>query len=261
MLGLGIGSNSVFNGITGVYNTTTNTSAMHFPNAGSGAGDYLTLADHDDFSHLDNPFSVACWVKRDGNNNDGLYAKGQYDTSEVNLEYRTFWVGANLYVDKSDGGSQLVNYKRRIYNGVAGTDWTHLVITYTGGYTGQWATVYANGSPVSVSTTGGSDTDGMSNLAGTFDIGRVNETGYQLGGEVCQFIMWKDYQLTQSDVTYLYGDGEVHRDPTIGTQDYSGSSKVLLWLPLQSDANDSSGNGHDMAVGGNAAVSSSSVPF
>ena len=239
------------------HDTTTNTQSLHF----DGTGDYAEIADHNDFSHGSDPWSVACWVKRDGSNPDGLFCKGQYGTNTSNLEYRVFWVGANLYVDKTDGsGAASANYKRLQYNATAGTSWTHLVFTYDGAVTGTWNKVYANGSQVTASTGGGSDSDGMSNLAGTFNIGRTNESSFQLGGEVCQFIMWKNYQLSDDEVTYLYASGAAHRDPTLPSPTYSGHNKVVLWLPYHADLNDDSGNGHNTTAGGNAALAST-VPF
>ena len=72
MLGLGssISGGSYIDSVT-FYNTTTNTNAMHF----DGTGDYLSLADNDDFSFDGGvPWSVSAWVKRDlGGNTDGFF--------------------------------------------------------------------------------------------------------------------------------------------------------------------------------------------
>jgi hypothetical protein len=272
---LGLGSSAIANhdGITGPYNTTTNTYALHL----DGSGDYVDVADDDTLSFdtgttsdgIDLPFSLALWIKKDvdGNSNDSIVAKG--NTSSGTLEYRIFQGGGRIYVDLSDGTtSGLGNYRRVYWNGVdTNDDWKHVVITYDGDTDGggDGMFLYINGTATTGTDgvhVGGSDTDGMDNFSGTLRIGQMQSAStWTHAGEMCQIIMWKNHVLTPSEVTYLYAGGAAHRDPTKGAQDYSGASKVVLWLPFQDDLNDASGNSNNGTAVGHAALSNSTVPF
>ena len=263
MLGLGNSLSSTFNGVTGSYNTTTNTKALHF----DGTGDYLEIADDDTLSFTgsgdddDTPFSIAFWIKRDSAANDGVVNKGNQTSST--LEYRIFWVSGNVFIDIADDSAASSSGYRRVYWANNSTSWQHMVFTYNGVVGGGNSAfeLYVNGVHAGDGSTGGSDTQGMTNHNGTLRLGGMQSSAsYQLGGEMCQYIMWNK-ALTQADVTYLYAGGAAHRDPTKGAQDYSGSSNVVIWLPLDADLNDDSGNGNNGTANGNAALSATTVPF
>tara|TARA_R110002020_G_scaffold174382_1_gene365524 strand:- start:1494 stop:2279 length:786 start_codon:yes stop_codon:yes gene_type:complete len=261
MLGLGSSiTSSTISSLPPFVNTTTNTNAMTF----DGSGDFLQLADNDDFSFVDTPFSVAAWVKRSSVSNGGLFHKGTFGNNLSTNEYRVFFVTNRLFIDIGDGGYNTNARYRRIIFPNDTTNWQHIVITSNGtsgaSLGGGNIKVYVNGSEVSSSGTGGSDADGLANKSGKFEIGRTNESGFQHDGQILQFIMWRNKELTQSDVTYLYADGAAHRDPTQDAESYTSSSSVVLWLPLQSNSNDSSGNGHNFTVNGDA-FHEDDVPF
>lgn len=260
MIGAGIGTSTIFNGITGNVNTATNTQAMHFDNS----GDFLRVDDSSDFStNGGKAFSVACWIKRDsvsGGNRDGWFGKG---TSTSNLEHRIFFIAGIMYYDQLDGGGTSSGNYRRVTYAQNSTSWQHLVFTSNGDSGVNMADgtgFYINGVKQTRIDTGGSDTDGTSDLAGQLRIGSTDDASFQLGGEMCQFIWWSDYALSQQDVTYLYAAGAAHRNPEQGAQEYGGASYVKLWLPLQSNADDELGL-HTVTASGNAAVSSATVPF
>ena len=270
MLGL---SSSVVSGgcldssVVAFYNTTTNTNSMEF----DGAGDYLFLSDHEDFSFDGGvPFSVAAWVKRDvTNKGQGFFSKGQIGARLSNQEYRVFWhTDGKLYVDISDGGGyQSSGAYRRITFADNSTDWQHYVIT-SDGTDGESLSghikLYVNGTSVSQAGAGNSDTDGMQDTNTVFSIARVggeySSNSKDFDGNICQFMMWRNKELSQDEVTYLYASGAAHRNPTQNAGDYVSSSNLLLWLPLQSNANDISGNGHSMNILGGASTEAD-VPF
>lgn len=259
MLGSGIGTDTIFNGITGTAKTTSNTNTCHF----DGSNDVITVADSDSLSFVDSggnmiPFSVAFWCKRDSNttnvnDRDGILAKGQ--KGDDTLEYRLFYHNtlgffAGRYDGDSDSGS---NYKDAYYSVMnsGSTNWHHIIVTFNG--TGNTDTdnkiysgfqVYKNG-VLQSGVARGSDTDGMSNFSGSLTIGQTDETTYKLGGHLAQLTIWKNYKLTDSDISYIYNDGTVMIDPTSGAQNYSGASKVVLWMPLQDNYNDASGTGNN----------------
>ena len=262
MLGLGAGTTAYHNGIYGPYNTTTNTNVLHF----DGNGDYLEIADDDTLSFTgagdgdDTPFSIAFWVKRDGAHNDAILEKG--DPNSNTLEYRIFWVGGTMYVNISDGGAAVHNYRRLSWAN-SSTSWQHIIFTYIGGVGGGNSAfeLYVNGVHAGNGSTGGSDAEGMTNYSGTLRLGALqNNAAYQLAGEMCQYIMWSK-ALTQTEVTYLYAGGAAHRNPLLSSQDYSSNNEVVIWLPLDTDLNDYSVNSNNGTAVGGAALSADTVPF
>ena len=253
MLGLANNTSSIFNGITGVSNISSNTETCHF----DGSNDYITVSDADNLSFVDGdgdmlPYSIAFWCERDSAGNDGILAKG---ANTGTLEYRVFYHSVyGLFTGHYDGGSTSSgNYRDGYWQSgfQSQTGWHHVIITFQGSvstsasdkiYSGYQ--VYKNG-VLQSGAARGSDADGMSNFAGDLIIGKTDEAAYVHGGHIAQLTMWKNYKLTASDIDYLYNDGTIMRNPTIGAQDYGGSSKVVLWLPLQDNYNDASKGGND----------------
>jgi len=266
MLGLGIPI--IYQApVSVVHNTTTNTYACHF----DGFLDTLTVSDVDDLSFSggssddDVPFSIAAWVKRDATVSDGFCHKG--NAGIANLEYRIFWHGsggaAKLYMDISAGTVGSSSGYRRVTTSDSSTSWHHIILTYTGVIGGAAEKkIYFNGVEQSLAASG-SDAAGMTPSSGNLIIGDIDNSGYDFGGEMCQFIMWKNHVITPFEASYLYANGEAHRNPILSASDYSqaAADAVVLWLPLQDDLTDSTTNGYDSVAGGNAALSNSTVPF
>ena len=258
MLGSGIGTDTIFNGITGTAKTTTNTNTCHF----DGINDKITVADSDSLSFVDsggNMIPMAFWCKRDATSSrDGILAKGVKGTSGT-LEYRLFYhdqSNLGFFTGRYDGNSvSSSNYRDAYYSSMHSnsTNWHHVIVTFNGtGNTDSGSKLY-NGFQVyknGVLQSGvarGSDTDGMSNLSGDLKIGQTDETStnFIFGGHLAQLTIWRDYKLTDTDISYIYNDGTVMVDPTSGAQNYSGASKVVLWMPLQDNYNDASGTGNN----------------
>ena len=232
-----------------------------------GSNDYITIADNDALSFTggseggtgagspdDEPFSIAFWIKRGlapggGFGNDGVITKGLTTGSGL-LEWRIFFIGINIYMDRHDGSTgSAVNRFRRVIAGNASTDWQHIAFTYSGTVSDA-VKVYVNGTAVSA-TASGTDADGMENEAGDVIVGLSG--GYYLTGELSNMIVWKDYELDSTEAAYFAAaSSNGHRNPLQSTDDYSGHTKVSLWLPFQSDLNDDSGNGLNAVANGGA---------
>ena len=268
MLGSGIGTNAIFNGITGTVKTTSNTNTCHF----DGSNDKITVADSDSLSFVDSggnmiPFSIAFWCKRDGNssatsNRDGILAKGKKGNNT--LEYRLFYHNTlGFFAGRYDGNSAGGSDYRDVYYAPMNdnsTNWHHIIVTFNG--TGNTDTdsklyngfqVYKNG-VLQSGVARGSDIDGMSNFSGNLTIGQTDETTYKLGGHLAQLTIWRNYKLTDSDISYIYNDGTIIVNPLGGAQNYGGASKVVLWMPLQDNYNDASGNGNNGTNSGSTFV-------
>ena len=252
MLGSGSGISAIFNGITGTAKTTSNTNTCHF----DGLNDKITVTDSDSLSFVDSggsmiPFSVAFWCERDGTGGDGIVAKGSRFSNT--LEYRIFYHSTlGFFAGRYDGNSSTgSDYRDVYYNNFNETAWHHVIVTFNGtGNTDSGSKLY-NGFQVyknGVLQSGvarGSDADGMSNLSGNLTIGQTDESTFKLGGHLAQLTIWRDYRLTDSDISYIYNDGTVMVDPTSGAQNYGGADKVVLWMPLQDNYNDASGTGNN----------------
>ena len=260
MLGLGSGIPRV--DIAETFSTSTaNTKSMHFDNS----GDALLLPDQDEFSFSgtgdldDTPFSLSCWVIRDGQSSDGLASKGSGAAS--NLEWRVFWVSSNLYVDISDGGVAGHNYTRAVFPD-AHTGWHHITITYNPERrnVGKGLRCYINGSEIVTASYGGLDIEGMTPGSGALFIGRIDDSTYHLGGSICQFVIWKDHIISENEAQYLYNNADSPINVLASSSDYSGHNSVVLWLKLNTDANDSSGNGFNATAAADAALTSE-TPF
>ena len=273
MLGFSFGLGGVFNGITGVFNTTTNTKSLEFTGYSSGTinPDTLTVDDDDllsftagtDGDGVDLPFSAAFWIKRGEIQNHGIFTKNLASSAHNNIEYRVFYAGGTLYMDISDGsGTGGATYKRAKWTH-SSTDWQHVVVTYSGIVSSaENLKCYVNGTKLSeIGDDLGSDDDGMENQDGKLHFGNLlSNNGFDFKGHLAQFILLRDHELSQSEVTYLYAGGTAHRDPTKGAQDYSGSSKVVLWLPLDADLNDDGPNGFNGTAVNDTALDAT-VPF
>lgn len=260
MLGLGSGIPRVE--IAETFSTVTaNTKSMHFDNA----GDHLLLADQDEFSFSgtedldDTAFSLSCWVIRDGQSSDGLVCKGTETAGD--LEWRVFWVGSSMYVDLSDGGVASANYRRAVFPN-AHTGWHHITITHSPERRSisRGLRCYINGSDIASSSEGGIDIEGMTPGTGTLLIGRIDNTSYHLGGSICQFVIWKDYIISENEAQYLYNSADKPINVLASSSDYSGHNSVVLWLKLNTDGNDSSGNSFNASAVGDAALTSE-TPF
>ena len=98
MLGLGLSriKSGIIPGLPTFVNAHQNDRGWVF----DGSGDYLSVADHDDFSFDNagsgnNPFSFAVWLKRDNSSaNEAVFSKA----ASSNYEYRVFFINDDIYI-------------------------------------------------------------------------------------------------------------------------------------------------------------------
>jgi len=267
---LGLGLSRIKSGIVPALPEFVNASiqndrGFHF----DGASDFLSVADHDDFSfdapssgNPDSPFSWVGWVKQDGNGGaDAILCKA---ATSATYEYRIFLSGGTLFADTYDLIAS--NYDRKQKSGVGSSSWYHLAITFSGAQ-GDW-TFYKNGTALTGLTSGGSggaNRGDMENQTADFKVGtlRTSHTGFDFGGHMMQVILYNK-ELTAGEVSYLYASGAAHRDPLFQTTTYAAHNNVVAWWPLD-DANgheDHGNNGHDFTKNGDVDLhTSADAPF
>ena len=204
-----------------------------------GGTDYLEFPDHNDFSptdgsNNDEPFSVACWVKRQDTLNFGLFSKG--DNSSTVLEYKIFVVNNKIYFDIHDNASG--NYKRLNSSSTytwTGT-WVHVICTYSGNESHTGMNIYINGVPVSRSTGQGGTFHGIPNTGSKLTFGhQLLQSGYDMKGHVTDLMYWKNYELSASEAEELYQGGVYSIDPTKASTQYNGASSCVLWARCDAD--------------------------
>ena len=276
MIGGGIGVPVVFNGVTGETNTTTNQSSVIIPNS-SGTSRYVEVEDDELLSftddvndnNVDRAFTWSCWVKglwAGATSRGTLWSKG--NSSQGKMEYRVFAGENRIYVDLVEGNpTSSSNYNRTYWqagtNGfpVNETGWIHLVFTYSG-VTGSAVKIYRDGVNYAHTSNQGASFGGMEDMAGHLQFGVMQGAStYALNGNLCQVVMWRDWQATQQDVDYLYAGGAKHRNPLSGAQEYSGATYVVGWWPFDTHFKDASGNANIGIANGTGTVLESDVPF
>tara|TARA_R100001443_G_scaffold115689_2_gene134043 strand:- start:358 stop:1377 length:1020 start_codon:yes stop_codon:yes gene_type:complete len=210
-----------------------------------GSDDGLTIDDDTDFSPTDGsnndlPFSISCWVNQHATGtsssaNGLLFGKG---TGSSTKEYKLFLHYGQLMFDIVD--NQDNNYYRVIgpaqtLNNPAVT-WYHIVATYDGSEASTGLRIYKDGEQLSTTSGGGGSYSGIDNTNSKVAIGcRLDNANYDLNGSMSDIMFWKDYCLSQEEITQIYNDGQYSVDPTVDTGDYAGAAYCKLWLKC--DAN------------------------
>ena len=203
-----------------------------------GGTDYLEFPDHNDFSptdgsNNDEPFSVACWVKRTDTLAMGLFSKGDNGTK---MEYKIFVVSNKIYFDLHDNASG--NYKRtNSSNTYTWTNnWHHVVCTYNGNESHTGLKIYVNGAPVTRATGSGGTFLGIPNTNSKLTFGhQLVQGGYDMKGYVTDLMFWKNYELSASEAEELYQGGVYSVDPTKASTQYNGASSCVLWAKCDAD--------------------------
>ena len=257
---LGLGLSRIKSGIIPSFPAFVNTNQNDRGWVFDGTGDYLSVADHDDFSFdnpgaANDPFSFAVWLKRDSVGvNEAVFSKA----ASSNFEYRVFFLNNDIYCDTYDTSTG--NYTRKIKYNISTTDWQHWVFTYDGSL-GGW-TVYLDGTSVgSMSSGSGGGGGDMENLGAAFKIGAMDSSAYDYDGKMLQAILW-DAELTADEASYIYASGNYARDPLYQSATYAKHNNVIAWWPLD-DSNGNKdhastyGNTHNATANGNVALDSS----
>jgi hypothetical protein len=208
-----------------------------------GSDDGMNIADHNDFSMTDGsdndkPFSLSMWVKQDvsgtsGDANGLLIGKC---TASTTKEYKLFLQYGQLMFDIQDSNDS--NYKRVI--GPAQTvnnphnTWYHIVATYNGNASNSGMRLYRDGLELSTTTAQGGNYVGMPNTTSVVAIGhRLDNSNYDFDGHMKDICIWKDYELSQEEISAMYNDGEFSVDPTVDQGVYDGAAYLKLWLKCE----------------------------
>ena len=208
-----------------------------------GSDDGMNIDDHNDFSmtdgsNNDKPFSLSMWVKQDvsgtGSSANGLLiGKG---TTTSTKEWKLFLHYGQLMFDIIDNADN--NYKRvlcsaQTINNPHNT-WYHIVATYDGSESYSGMKVYKDGLDTEAGGGGGGSYQGMANTNSKVAIGhRLDNSNYDFDGHMKDICIWKDYELSQAEVSAMYNDGEFSVDPTEDSGVYNGATYLKLWLKCE----------------------------
>jgi len=194
---------------------------------GLGFAQILRFADSDDFSFtsgggVDLPFSISMWVKVDNLLANGGWLINKRNNTSGGDEYQILIGGPNLgafhntvAVVLYDRVTNAANINTRTGN-VAGSGqplrvaFSHVVITYSGSKTAAGIKIYVNGSAQTLTTGSAGTYTGMPN--GTSTMGFLNANwspgiGEKLDGKIDEAGIWKNRELTASEVLELYNSG------------------------------------------------------
>ena len=217
-----------------------------------GSDDGLTVVDDDDFSmtdgsNTDKPFSLSMWIKQDvsgtSSSANGLLI-GKC-TSSSTKEYKLFLHYGQLLFDIQDNTDSI--YKRvlapaQTVNNPHNT-WYHIVATYNGNESNTGMRLYRDGLELSTTTGAGGTYVGMPNTNSVVAIGhRLDNSNYDFDGHMKDICIWKDYELSQAEISAMYNDGEFSVDPTVDQGVYGGASYLKLWLKCEDRITISSGS-------------------
>jgi hypothetical protein len=206
------------NGYNGVWSrNTSNDSVVGKLPVGSplalypNTANYGVVTDNNAFSFgngtTDSPFSVAGWIKLDGNQqNRGIIGKringvGVEWNIEVGYGESNTVIRFNVFDDSAGA------HRGRI-TGNTSTNWQHIVCTYNGDNTNPSAgiKIYVNGvRSDTTSTTNGSYT-AMENTAVNVWLGGQYSTSNLLDGSIDDLRVYSG-ELTQTDVSAIYNAG------------------------------------------------------
>ena len=183
-----------------------------------GTGDYVTIADADDFSFTDGAgtdeaFSISVWFK------STIAPAAQQLVSKADGNIRVEWYmqtlgGGNAgkvaltIADGSEDESPRISAFST--NSYSQNTWIHAVATYDGGEVNTGIKIYLDGSLETMNTGGvgsyvGTANTGARVLLGARDIS--SSPGVFFTGDMDNVRIYKDKELTASEVTELFNEG------------------------------------------------------
>ena len=175
-----------------------------------GSDDYTVAADSSDFSFTNNandlPFSFSFWANFDTVPGLNALVVPFSKTTYEGIEYIFSYVNGELYMNLYSQSLQNVSISAKFsFLPVVG-DWNHIVITYDGSSVFSGIKPYINS--VSIPTT--SNNEGsylyMVDTPSSLNIGSQGwiPTEGEFDGKLDEFHIWKNRELTQSEVTDIY---------------------------------------------------------
>ena len=175
-----------------------------------GSDDYTVAADSSDFSFTNNandlPFSFSFWANFDTVPGLNTLVVPFSKTTYQGIEYIFSYANGDLYMALYSQSLQNVSIVAKFsFLPVVG-DWNHIVITYDGSSVFSGIKPYINS--VSIPTT--SNNEGsylyMVDTPSSLNIGSQGwiPTEGEFDGKLDEFHIWKNRELTQSEVTDIY---------------------------------------------------------
>ncbi len=182
-----------------------------------GTGDYLTVADSSDLEFTDGAgtdeaFSISVWFK------------STVAVSAQNLVTKGSTSALNEYQFQTLGGGNAGKLALTIYNGTSSSSnyiyaigstaytintWHHAVVTYDGSEAGTGIELYLDGSNDTATQAGAGTYTGMAGSTQGLAIGArfSNSYGVFFTGDMDNVRIYKDKELTASEVTDLFNEG------------------------------------------------------
>jgi hypothetical protein len=191
-----------------------------------GRNNYVSIADHNDFSFTDGSnddesFSLSAWINMNDATNFPIICKDSSSHREWSFvtgstDKLTFWV-----FDNSAGA-----YQGRYYNAALTSyegKWIHVVATYNGNESDADAgvAIYLNGEVIDDTNFSGGSYEGMENKDSVVAIGARLQGNLYANGAVTECSIWNK-ELSATEVTELYNDGLALNATT-----HSGSSNLI----------------------------------
>jgi len=195
-----------------------------------GNSDYTIAVDSDDFSFTngtnDLPFSISFWANfqtHSSNPPDASWIITKRDAS-TNEEYQvTFFDNSfQFWLFSQGGNSAYVTASLPFTPITGGTTWQHFTVTYDGSQTFSGIKMYIDGVSQTLTDSSVGAYLGMINGSEPVNIGSQgwNPTQGEFDGKLDEFHIWKNRELTQSEVTDIYNT------------ENSGNSILPLQIPL-----------------------------
>ena len=178
-----------------------------------GVADYVSIADHDDFSFVvgtdDSAFSISAWINMNDATSFEIIGKGEYNVdaewrlrteSDDKLHFTLYDESVNNTHETANTTATLTTYENQFI---------HVVATYdgTGGTSANdGITLYINGASQAVTKTGGGTYDSILNGSSPVEIG-VYATSVYADGQIDDVLIYSK-ELSAAEILRNYNAGK-----------------------------------------------------
>lgn len=197
-----------------------------------GTNDYIEIADHDDFSPILTPFSVAAWISLSADQGAANFMiVNKADGASAALEWR-FAVSNDALIfslyDQDAGGTTIGRSSATDYDDYEGSGFIFVVATYDGGTSSSGIKLYLD----AIQDDDNDENNGtFSNVVNNDEIVRIGIYDISLAkGEMDNVVIY-DEELTQAQITTLYADGvgtEAISSTTVGASSLDISPRPFV---------------------------------
>lgn len=195
------------------FPTGINSNCIDFGN--NDAANYFTIADSNDFSFtngggVDVPFTMSFWVNMTAFSVTGSWFINKIPQVNTQNEYQLILLGSNLNIYKFDRNNSSINQSISHSFSPSLSTWYHIVYTDNGSKTVAGMKFYINGSLVTSTNISSGTYTGMPNGNTDVFVG-TNAWGanqaLKVKGKMDEIAIWKNRELTSTEVTELYNAG------------------------------------------------------